>query len=227
MKRSTFLKSAAITSGAIITGAVNPLKAFSRLNNFAYIDVPRYVITYFPLIASYSNQMPSSCDCSTGSCTKNTPSSDVYYNPSYLWYILRDNRISYHANLRDPFYDPGYLANGSVPFFTNTYLPIMRLDGPSLLGLCFALRMYNDGYNPIPEAHPKDYLIPTEQISNAGYRFDTQPCEETKYKTKLGTTRISYNRGTSQAQSTLEVVAEDANQGSGLIYHSKKYRFSI
>jgi hypothetical protein len=217
MKRTEFLKSALLTSGGLMTGLINPIKAFSNLNRVkpAYIHLPTMVNYYFPIIANLTNQPASSCYCNGNSCSKNTAPTDNYYSPSNLWNVLYDSRLLFSQYLSDPNYSADYLVNASVPFFTSAYEPIMRIEGPSLLGLCRALGDYKKYASS--NVQPKDIFTPLWAHSNAGYRFDTEPCHETVYETNKGTTTITYNK----AESKVKVVAE--NKPKGILYHSNDY----
>jgi hypothetical protein len=215
MKRTEFIRSTVITGGAITAGILNPFTALAKISKPPYINLPRLVQQCLPVISILSTRSASNCYCNGTSCSCNNADINNYYNQSYIWDLISYSRFLYWQYLNDPYYNSNYLQNASVPFFNSYNSPIMRVEGPSLFGLCNSLSEY-DQYSTksIPA---KDVFAPTYEISNAGYRFDVDACHETSYNTQKGTVNIEYKK----PQSKVRVVAE--NKPKGILYHDNTY----
>jgi hypothetical protein len=79
--------------------------------------------------------------------------------------------------------------NVSVPFLTPYNQHIGNVEGPFLAGMCWAAENISQKSST---TNARKALIPKGGIKNGGYRFDTESCHPTTYKTDYGSTEIAY-----------------------------------
>jgi len=95
--------------------------------------------------------------------------------------------------------------NVSVPFLTSSNRQIGNVEGPFLAGMCWAAEELDKTYR---KETVRRVLMPTSMKQNGGYRFDTDSCYPTKYKTEYGGTEIRYTPRSGK-NGTVTVKARD------------------
>ena len=159
------------------------------------------------LVAQKVSEWSGSCSCNGSACSKGTAASSDYYNTDGVYGYDPYDRRFLTQNIRD---SKVKFTNVSVPFMTGANAQIMNIEGPFLAGMCLGAEEVSTQYSA---QTARKLFIPRSEISNGGYRFDTDPCAPTLYKTAAGSTKIDY--AAHSWGGTVKVTARD-NAGTAL-----------
>ncbi|MCU0391625.1 MAG: hypothetical protein MUE81_10955 [Thermoflexibacter sp.] len=156
------------------------------------------------LAAKIVQKYTSDCICNGTTCYK-SPSN--YKNAEGIYGYENGSRFV-KQDIDDS--NVGF-QNVSVPFLNSQNQYIGNIEGPFLAGMCWATENLNKKYSA---SQIRKILIPKKDAQNGGYRFDTDACHSTSYKTDYGTTQISY-APTGKKSGFVRVEAKDENDNLG------------
>lgn len=122
------------------------------------------------------------CICDGTTCYKSPPN---YSNAVGLYGTGRYESRFVHQEVNDSNVS---FTNISVPFLNAYNSYIGNVEGPFLAGMCWAIDELSKNYYT---SNVKKILIPTGNLRNGGYRFDTDSCYSTEYSTQYGKTKIT------------------------------------
>ncbi|MEM1220383.1 MAG: hypothetical protein AAGH79_15785, partial [Bacteroidota bacterium] len=152
------------------------------------------------------------CICDENSCWK-SPSNYSNANGIYGFNAHGGRFVTQEVNDYNVSFN-----NVSVPFLNQYNSVLGNVEGPFLAGLCWAADSMREQHE---SSTVRDVLIPTRMQQNGGYRFDTDACTPTQFRTNYGSTEIAY-RPTSSRGGEVSVVARDKYDNLGW---SESYSF--
>lgn len=152
------------------------------------------------------------CICDGTTCYKSPPN---YSNAVGLYGTGRYDTRFVRQAVND--YNVEF-TNVSVPFLSHSNGYIGNVEGPFLAGLCWAISDLSKQYYT---ENVKKVLIPIGGLRNGGYRFDTDACHSTEYKTKYGSAKIVNQSGYNGGEVTVQ-----ARDGYNNLDFSKTFDYS-
>jgi hypothetical protein len=226
MNRLEFIKKSSITFLGLSSGLLDPTKllAGNRLilkmpnERETFITIPNddeeiWISWLGRLVASslisafaakIVERYTDNCICDGTTCRKSpadySNAVGIYgydsHNTRLVTQQVTDNRVTFQ--------------NVSVPFLNTSNVLMGNVEGPFLAGMCWAA---NDLQQKYGIKGAKKAFLPIGMTQNGGYRFDTDPCYPTVYKTNHGKTQISYNPSGNTGNVNVKVLNEYDNLG--------------
>jgi len=240
MKRNDFLKISGLAATGLILPPLNLLPGANRKRirlhmpdnqrQVMLLDIDRDSELWFgwlvklvgsslitALSAKIIDKWTGDCFCNGTSCSANNADTSNYGNIEGIYGYTGTGHRFITQELRDRQVN---FTNASVPFLDQGNSKISSLEGPFLAGACWAAEDIAGNYGV--EA-TQSVISPEREISNGGFRFDTNPCYPSKYKTDYGTTEIDYKPNGAGTGGDVIVKVKDALDN---LDWKKTYEFS-